>query len=119
MAPEVEEDFEAGRSKTLEFKNVEANLLASHREAKDAIGNDDPFVNLEHLRDQINRPFFMEIIVLLSWAIWMTRNNKILKQINASIQGCKALFLLEMDAMLLHAKKAYSPRLQEWISGVS
>jgi len=61
----------------------------------------------------------MEIIILLSWAIWMTRNNKIFKQINASTQGCKALFMLEMDALLLRAKKNYSPRLQEWISGIS
>ena len=35
----------------------------------------------------------------------MTRNNKIFKQINASTQGCKALFMLEMDALLLRAKK--------------
>jgi hypothetical protein len=47
----------------------------------------------------------MEIIILLSWAIWMTRNNKIFKQINASLQGCKTLFLLEMDVLLLRAKK--------------
>jgi len=61
----------------------------------------------------------MEVIILLSWAIWMTRNNKIFKQINASTQSCKKnLFLLEMDALLLRAKNAYSPRLEDWISAI-
>jgi len=76
----------------------------------------DAFSNLEVLSTQISRLFFMEILILISWAIWMTRNNKICKQINASIAGCKNLFLIEMGAMLLRAKKSYSPRLQEWIS---
>ena len=77
----------------------------------------DPFSNLERLRSQLNRPFFMEIIILLSWAIWMARNNMIFRQINATTQRCKSLFLVEMDALLLRAKKIYSPRLQEWIIG--
>jgi hypothetical protein len=29
----------------------------------------NPLLNLEHLKDQLNRPFFMEVIILLSWAI--------------------------------------------------
>ena len=37
----------------------------------------NPFLNLERLKNQLNQPFFMEVIILLSWAIWMTRNNKI------------------------------------------
>lgn len=77
----------------------------------------DSFPNLERLRSQLNCPFFMEIIILLSWAIWMARNNMIFRQINATTQRCKSLFLVEMDALLLRAKKIYSPRLQEWIIG--
>ena len=78
----------------------------------------NPFLNLERLKNQLNQPFFMEFIILLSWAIWMTRNNKIFKHVNASTQSCKNLFLLEMDALLLRAKKAYSPRLEDWISAI-
>ncbi|OQU93262.1 hypothetical protein SORBI_3001G509450 [Sorghum bicolor] len=78
----------------------------------------NPFLNLECLKNQLNQPFFMEVIILLSWAIWMTRNNKIFKHVNASTQSCKNLFLLEMDALLLRAKKAYSPRLEDWISAI-
>lgn len=78
-----------------------------------------PLSNLESFRSQLNRSFLMEIIILMSWAIWMTRNNKIFRQINATIQGCKGLFLVEMDVLVLRTKKSYSPKLQEWISGAS
>jgi len=44
----------------------------------------NPSLNLERLKNQLNQPFFMEVIILLSWAIWMTRNNKIFKKVNAS-----------------------------------
>ena len=38
-------------------------------------------------------PFFMEIIILASWAIWISRNNLIFQDIQPSIQGWKVMFL--------------------------
>ena len=58
------------------------------------------------LRSQLNKPFFIEIIILGSWAIWMSRNNKIFRQIDASFHSGKVLFLSEMDALLLRAKNS-------------
>jgi hypothetical protein len=34
----------------------------------------------QDLKDKMNLPFAMEIIILASWALWMTRNNKIFKK---------------------------------------
>ena len=72
----------------------------------------DPSSN-ELLRSQISHLFFMKIIILLCWAIWMSKNDKIFKLIDESIQDCEQLFLRKMDALLLRAKKSYSPRLQD------
>jgi len=69
--------------------------------------------NLELLKDQINQSFFMEIILLLCWAIWMTRNNLIFRQIPPSVQNCKLIFMTEFHWLLCRAKRSYFPKIQE------
>jgi len=54
-----------------------------------------PLQNLEILRAQITQDFFMEIIILFCWAIWMSRNNFIFRELTPSIQGCKRIFKSE------------------------
>jgi hypothetical protein len=77
-----------------------------------------PKQNLEALKTQINKPFFMEIIILMSWAIWMCRNNKIFKNSTSTIQTCRAIFKIEMSLLLWRAKKKILPSLQEWIQNL-
>jgi hypothetical protein len=72
---------------------------------------------LEYLRGQINKPFFMEIIVLISWAIWMSRNKEIFNNTAATIQGCKAIFRHEFSSLLWRAKN-YFPEIQEWLQNL-
>jgi hypothetical protein len=74
-----------------------------------------PVENLEWLRAQINQAFFMEIIILFCWAIWMTRNNLIFRQIQPSVQECKGIFKRELVDLLCRAKRKYFPKIQEWI----
>jgi len=74
-----------------------------------------PLQNIELLKAQINQSFFMEIIILFSWAIWMSRNNCIFKGVPPSIQGCKRIFKSEFLWLLRRAKKKYFPKIQEWI----
>ena len=38
----------------------------------------------QDLKDKLNKPFFMEIIILGSWAIWISRNNKFFEHITPS-----------------------------------
>jgi hypothetical protein len=67
------------------------------------------------MRTQINKPFFMEAIILMSWAIWMSRNNKIFKNVPPSVQSCRAIFKMELSSLLWRAKKKILPSLQEWL----
>jgi hypothetical protein len=77
--------------------------------------NLSPQQNLEMMRTQINKPFFMEAIILMSWAIWMSRNNKIFKNVPPSVQSCRAIFKMELSSLLWRAKKKILPSLQEWL----
>lgn len=45
----------------------------------------DPLLSLESLKNQLNAPFFMDIVILLSWCIWMARG------VQPSLQNCKDL----------------------------
>ena len=74
--------------------------------------NLSPQQNLERLKTQINNPFFMEITVLMSWAIWMCRNNKIFKNTTPTVQICRAIFKLEISSLLWRAKRKILPLLQ-------
>jgi hypothetical protein len=48
--------------------------------------------------------FFMEIIVLMTWSIWTTRNDWVFDDIHPSVQRCKDKFVGEFS-LLLHRIK--------------
>jgi hypothetical protein len=51
----------------------------------------------------------MEIIILMSWAIWTSRNNYIFKNENVYVEGAQG-FSKEEFAMVIHrAKPKYFP----------
>ncbi|TVU25140.1 hypothetical protein EJB05_27622, partial [Eragrostis curvula] len=64
---------------------------------------------------QIGEPFFMEIIILMTWSIWKTRNNWMFNDIDPTIPDCKDLFRKEFLLLLHRAKRSYFPRIKEWI----
>ena len=43
------------------------------------IGMDNPFITLEQLKLQLGKPFFMEVIILISCCMWMERNDLIFR----------------------------------------
>jgi hypothetical protein len=45
----------------------------------------DPFQTLSSLRAQLNAPFFMDAIIMMSWCIWMEWNDLIFKGIQLNI----------------------------------
>lgn len=77
-----------------------------------------PLQNLEFLKNQINQSFFMEVIIIFCWAIWMTRNNLIFRQIPPSIQSYKHIFKTEFLWLLCRANRKYFPNIQEWIDNL-
>lgn len=48
-----------------------------------------PFQILDDLKQQIQKPFFMEIIILMVWSIWQTRNGYIFKQQQIELASIK------------------------------
>jgi hypothetical protein len=65
---------------------------------------DDLFQYLESFRRQLFVPFFMKIIILMSWTIWQMRNGLIFRNIPSSLQEAKRAFGTEF-ALLLHRAK--------------
>jgi hypothetical protein len=59
--------------------------------------------------------FLMEIIILLCWGIWMSRNNCIFRNNEASVEGCKAIFRDVFGLVILRAKKKYLPDISLWL----
>jgi hypothetical protein len=66
-------------------------------------------------KTQIHRPFFMEIIVAMFWAIWAARNDVIFRNQHHSLQSCKIVFKQELARVKLRAKRDLSSHLQLWL----
>lgn len=52
----------------------------------------DPFAIIESLHQQLNIPFFMDVIIIMSWCIWMVRNDLIFRNVQPALDSYKALF---------------------------
>ena len=68
------------------------------------IGTSQPLAEFESLRFQLHVPFFMEIIILLSWCIWMQRNDQIFKGLQPHSDNCLVRFKREFSMVILRAK---------------
>jgi hypothetical protein len=75
----------------------------------------EPFQIFDYFRRQLNVQFFMEIIILLCWSIWMSRNNLIFRNEEASKDKCKAIFRNVFALVILRAKKNYLPNISLWL----
>lgn len=60
-------------------------------------------------------PFFMEIIILMSWSIWTTRNDWIFKDLDPTVENCKRRFILEMSLLSHMAKPELVAALETWL----
>uniref|UniRef100_A0A452XAX2 Uncharacterized protein n=1 Tax=Aegilops tauschii subsp. strangulata TaxID=200361 RepID=A0A452XAX2_AEGTS len=72
----------------------------------------------QDLKYKLNRPFFMEIIILGSWAIWISRNNKFFEHIAPSFQGWKFIFLEELKLLRYTMKKKYAHQFSAWLETI-
>ena len=50
-----------------------------------SLNTDDILFIVESIKDKINQPFFMKIIITMCWAIWIMRNDIIFKNISHSV----------------------------------
>nr|TKW00212.1 hypothetical protein SEVIR_8G093200v2 [Setaria viridis] len=54
------------------------------------------------IRRHLNASFFMEIIILMSWSIWTTRNDWTFNNVDPSISGTRSKFLSEFSLVASH-----------------
>lgn len=73
------------------------------------------FASLEAFKYQLHIPFFMDVIILLSWCIWMERNVLIFRNIIPSVQNCKERFCKEFALVILRAKNHLPLLMSTWI----
>ena len=72
----------------------------------------------QDLKDKLRYPFSMEFIILGSWAIWISRNNKIFDNISPSFQGWKHIFTEELKLLTFRIKKKYELQFSAWLDSM-
>jgi hypothetical protein len=77
--------------------------------------SDDTCSIIESFRNQLNLPFFMEIIITMCWSIWTMRNDVIFRGIPHSVQRCKLVFRKEFARIILRAKATFHPLIDSWL----
>lgn len=75
----------------------------------------DKFAALDHLRQMLGVPFFIEIVVSVLWSIWEVRNDAIFRFQPPSIQSFKRIFKREFAWVILRAKANYQPLISQWL----
>jgi hypothetical protein len=77
-----------------------------------------PYQTLESFKGQLNVPFFMEIIVLMSWSIWIARNDLIFRNYAPLVESARCLFKREFSWAALRAPANKSLQLVQWIESL-
>lgn len=81
-----------------------------------AVNNyNDPTQIFEDFRRQLGVPFFMEIIIIMSWSIWTLRNDLIFRGIESSSLRGLEIFKFNFRQLLWRAKKKYFPSIVLWL----
>ena len=79
------------------------------------INQDDPFATLDQFRAQLNVAFFMDIIIVMSWCIWMQRNDFIFGGLQPSIDLCWQHFKKELALVILRASPKKQAPMTQWL----
>jgi hypothetical protein len=60
----------------------------------------------------------MDIIIIMSWCIWMERNDLIFRNVQPSLNSTKERFKTEFAWVILRAKVALKSQMSTWIASV-
>jgi hypothetical protein len=70
---------------------------------------------VQDLKTKLAIPFYMEIIIFAAWAIWITRNNNIFKQIAPAFQRWRESYFLELSLLRHRIKRRYANAFITWL----
>ena len=82
------------------------------------VGHDGPFVTLEQLKYQLHVPFFIEVTVVMSWCIWMQRNDFFFRGIQPSQGSCLQHFKKEFALVILRANPIKKSLMSLWLEAL-
>jgi hypothetical protein len=71
------------------------------------------------IKRSLNKPFAMEVIILVCWSIWCMRNGWLFQNRDPSIQNCLALLKRELDLVIHRTRKSWASDLQSWIADLA
>jgi hypothetical protein len=67
------------------------------------------------IKDSLNLPYAVEIIILAAWSIWTIRNRKIFEDQNPSFSAWKIIFKQELHLLSYRMKKKWSVSFRAWL----
>ncbi|RCV19912.1 hypothetical protein SETIT_4G014400v2 [Setaria italica] len=59
---------------------------------------------INQIKNKLGVPFYMEIVILMAWSIWTTRNSWMFNSVDPSPLICKEKFSSEFSYLLLRAR---------------
>ena len=82
------------------------------------INSTDPIQVLEGFINQLSVPFALDIIIILAWCIWMTRNDLIFKGVAATLNSVRARCKSEFALVILRAKGPTQIAMSLWLEAL-
>lgn len=75
-----------------------------------------PLMNISRqIKGQLPSPFYMEIIILMAWSIWTTRNDWIFQNVDPTLVDCKRHFRKELSLLSHRIKPELVASIKLWI----
>jgi hypothetical protein len=70
------------------------------------------------IKISLNKPFAIEVIILICWSIWTQKNGWLFQNKEPSVQDCISVFKSELALVIHRDKKTWVPDLQLWLSNL-
>jgi hypothetical protein len=69
----------------------------------------------ENLKQQLNVPFSMEVIIIMTWSIWKSRNEWLFENKDPSVHHCTQEFSKELRLVIHRARGKYDISIPNWL----
>lgn len=72
-------------------------------------------IAIRRFKRQLQISFYMEVIILMSLAVWKTRNRWIFDAIAPTVENCREEFKKEFALVMHRAKESNLEQMREWL----
>ena len=71
---------------------------------------------IESFKSQLHTPLFINIVILLCWSIWISRNDLIFQGLQPPTSNCCRIFKKEFVLLGHRVSSKHKALLEEWIA---